>query len=166
MLQDADPITLSIKETDDINSITFSSTDATCMREKLMNIIVKVSDAVCMETKDTEYNTEGDFIDKVKKYIEEHYKDPDFYIKSIGDYFDKTPYYISNLFKNRENISILNYISILRIKAAKEMIRNTNRTFADIAESVGFNNFRNFNRTFKKIEGITPGQFKKMSYYS
>ena len=52
---------------------------------------------------------------------------------------------------------------MLRIEEAKKMIKNTNKTFAEIAELVGFNNFRNFNRTFKKIEGITPGQFRKLS---
>ena len=148
---------------DDINSVAFSSTDTAYLREKLMNLIIKTSDAVGVETRGTEYDTEGDFIDEVKKYIDENYKNPDFYMNSIGDHFNKTPYYISNCFKNREKISILNYISTLRIEAAKEMMIKSDKTFAEIAELVGFNNFRNFNRTFKKIEGITPSQFKKMS---
>ena len=153
-----------IKELFDyINDITFSSTHAASLREKLLNLVIKTADAVSLDSKIIKEKTDDYFISEVKKYIEENYKNPDFYIKSIGDYFDKTPYYISNCFKSYEKISILNYISMLRIEEAKNLIKNTNKTFAEIAESVGFNNFRNFNRTFKKIEGITPGQFRKLS---
>lgn len=147
---------------DDVNRIAFSSTHIEYLREELFNLIVKIANAVGYETEDSPERTDSDFIDKVKRYINENYKNPDFYIKTIGEHFNKTPYYISNCFKNREKSSILNYISMLRIEAAKELIKNTDNTLADIAESVGFNNFRNFNRTFKKIEGITPGQYRKL----
>lgn len=148
---------------DDINDITSSSTHAAGLREKLLNLIIKTADTIGVDSRNTKEKTDDDFIFEVKKYIDENYKNPDLYIKSIGDRFDKTPYYISNCFKSHEKISILNYISMLRIEEAKKMIKNTNKTFAEIAELVGFNNFRNFNRTFKKIEGITPGQFRKLS---
>ena len=160
----AEEVPSNIKELfDDINDITFSSTHAVFLREKLLNLIIKTANAVGFDSKIIKEKADGDFVFEVKKYIDENYKNPDFYIKSIGDHFDKTPYYISNCFKSREKISILNYISMLRIEEAKKMIKNTNKTFAEIAELVGFNNFRNFNRTFKKIEGITPGQFRKLS---
>lgn len=148
---------------DDINKIAFSSTHTECLHEQLLNLIVKIANVVGHGTEDSADGDDSDFIDKVKRYIDENYKNPDFYIKTIGEHFNKTPYYISNCFKNREKIGILNYISMLRIESAKELIKNTDNTLADIAESVGFNNFRNFNRTFKKIEGITPGQFRKLS---
>ena len=148
---------------DDVNKMAFSSTHTEYLREELSNLIVKISNVVGYATEDSADGADGDFIDKVKRYIDENYKNPDFYIKTIGEHFNKTPYYISNCFKNREKTSILNYISMLRIESAKELIKNTDNTLADIAESVGFNNFRNFNRTFKKIEGITPGQFRKLS---
>lgn len=148
---------------DDINKIAFSSTHTECLHEELLNLIVKIANVVGHGTEDSADGDDSDFIDKVKRYIDENYKNPDFYIKTIGEHFNKTPYYISNCFKNREKSGILNYISMLRIESAKELIKNTDNTLADIAESVGFNNFRNFNRTFKKIEGITPGQFRKLS---
>lgn len=97
----------------------------------------------------------------IRQFINKHFYRPDLFLSTIGDYFGKTPYYLSNCFKSAEGISIMDYISMLRVEAAKEIMRDFDISIEQIAVSVGFGNTRNFNRAFKKYEGISPSQYKK-----
>lgn len=80
----------------------------------------------------------------------------------IGDYFNITPYYVSNIFKKSENISMLDFISMMRINKAKELISTTDLNLEAIALQCGFSNIRTFMRVFQKFEIITPGKYKEM----
>ena len=68
---------------DDINKIAFSSTHTEGLHEQLLNLIVKIANVVGHGTEDSADGDDSDFIDKVKRYIDENYKNPDFYIKTI-----------------------------------------------------------------------------------
>ena len=98
----------------------------------------------------------------VKDYIRRCYSDSNLHLVSLGEHFDITPYYLSNIFKKKEGVALMDYIARLRIEKAKEYIDSSDIPMSDIAEKVGFNNVRTFLRTFKKFEGITPSQYKEM----
>ena len=84
----------------------------------------------------------------------------------IGEYFNITPYYVSNIFKKSENISMLDYISVTRINKAKELITDTDLNLEAIALQCGFSNIRTFMRTFQKFEIVTPGKYKELNKVS
>jgi YesN/AraC family two-component response regulator len=48
----------------------------------------------------------------------------------------------------------------LRLAEAKKLLRETRRGIEAIATAVGYYNSAGFIRTFKKYEGITPGQYR------
>mgnify|MGYP000321073434 CR=1 FL=1 len=100
---------------------------------------------------------------QVRKYIEQYYHDPDLSVNVLADKFNLSPAYLSRIFKKENGISILDYISNCRINNAKELLRNTNKTIQQIAEETGFLSSSVFIRVFKKIEGITPGAYRKQS---
>jgi AraC-like DNA-binding protein len=57
------------------------------------------------------------------------------------------------------NISV--YILRTRINAAIEHLEHTNRTVSDIAQSVGFYDHSHFIRTFKRLRGCSPKQYRE-----
>ena len=85
--------------------------------------------------------------------------DPNLNVAAVGYYFDVTPYYMSNLFKKSEGLSILEYITKTRIEASLELLKD-NITIAKIAEEVGFNNTNTYIRQFSKLMGCSPTQYK------
>ena len=56
------------------------------------------------------------------------------------------------------------YITRKRIDAAESMLTNSNASVLEIAEKVGFYDSAHFSRTFKKIKGLTPSEYRKEKF--
>ncbi|GHT63869.1 putative HTH-type transcriptional regulator YtdP [Spirochaetia bacterium] len=97
----------------------------------------------------------------IQNYITSHYTDPLLNIESIAEAVKKSPYYISKKFKMETGSGILDFINKVRIDNAKALLQDTGLTQAQVAEKVGFTSVRTYHRAFKKMEGVTPGQFKQ-----
>ncbi len=68
---------------------------------------------------------------------------------------------MNEIFKDEYKVTPNQYINILRIKLAKELIINTNDKIVDIAYAVGYNSVSVFYRVFKETENMTPTLFRK-----
>jgi len=126
------------------------------MKDKMLQIIKNICDYELTLQEHTDYKIR----DAVKQIVIENYYKPSFGIGSIADIIGKSPYYISKIFKIQTGEGILDFINSVRIEKAKELLKNNEFTQEIIAEKVGFTNVRTFQRTFKKLEGITPGKLK------
>lgn len=107
--------------------------------------------------------SKNDIVSETKKFIRENYTNQALNIAMIGEYFNITPYYVSNIFKKSEHISMLDYISITRIDKAKELLLTTDLNLESIALQCGFSNIRTFMRVFQKFEVVTPGKYKEIN---
>jgi AraC-like DNA-binding protein len=68
--------------------------------------------------------------------------------------------YLCQIFKENAGITMSIYIQQLRVQRAKYLLSNNDRNVKDIAEEVGFEDPFYFSRVFKKIEGISPSQYR------
>ena len=64
-------------------------------------------------------------------------------------------------FKREFGISPVDFIIQERIKAAKKLLKDINVTIGQASYAVGFNNLSYFFKLFKRIEGVTPNEFRK-----
>lgn len=96
-----------------------------------------------------------------RKYIGEHFKNPDLNLSMIAEKVNVSKNHLSREYSKESGETIVEFISKLRIKEAKKMLENTNLKTYEIAEKIGFSNSETFFRTFKKYCGITPKQYKK-----
>ncbi len=67
---------------------------------------------------------------------------------------------LSKVFKEATGSTIMDYYTRLKIKEAKYMIREGNLNFSQIAVQLSFDNPQYFSRTFKRIAGMTPKEYK------
>ena len=65
------------------------------------------------------------------------------------------------LFKKTTGKSVLTYITELRMEKAKELLIKTDCSIENITEKIGYFSVAHFSQLFKKIEGITPGKYRK-----
>ena len=68
---------------------------------------------------------------------------------------------MSNFFKKKTGYALFEYINEVRIQKACDILRYSDRTVLEVAYEVGFNSISLFNRTFKKLRGTTPREYRK-----
>lgn len=66
---------------------------------------------------------------------------------------------LQKLFRSKCGSGIITYFSHMKIMRAKEMIREQNMNFTQIADSLGYTSIHYFSRQFKKITGMTPSEY-------
>lgn len=101
-------------------------------------------------------------VDQIQAYIAEHYAEK-LTLTGIASQFYISPYYLSRLFKKSINLSLIEYINGVRIKAAQNLIEKSNESISDIAEKTGFLTTAHFRRVFKDATGLSPQQYRQ--YY-
>ena len=73
---------------------------------------------------------------------------------------------MSKQFKEKVGVSFVQYVTKCRMDKAKELLKDSSMKLADIAETLGMGNVQSFIRTFKKYEGMTPGQYRESNLTS
>ena len=101
------------------------------------------------------------YVAKTKEFIEEHYSDHSISLNSIADHVGVNSTYLSKLFKDETNENITEFVNKLRIEKAKELLDLTGISVKEVGYCVGFSSIQNFIKTFKRYEGVTPGQYGK-----
>ncbi|MBB6634097.1 helix-turn-helix domain-containing protein [Cohnella thailandensis] len=94
-------------------------------------------------------------------FIADRYRE-DISVERIADAVELTPAYLSRIFKQATGKTVLEYLTRLRIDHSKRLLRETSLTMQDISQQVGYNNANSFIRFFRKHEGITPGEYRKL----
>lgn len=69
--------------------------------------------------------------------------------------------YFSTLFKSVTGTNVVDYLQKIRIEKACELLLEDNHKVTEIMEMVGYNDYRFFNKSFKKITGVTANEYKK-----
>lgn len=68
--------------------------------------------------------------------------------------------YFSQLFKEEVGDNFSNYLTMIRIEKAQQLLKDTNMKTYEVAEKVGYPNLSYFSRTFKKYTGQSPNAYR------
>ena len=82
-------------------------------------------------------------------------------MKEMADLCHLSPSYFSRLFNREVGETFVNYINRQKIELAKEQLRGTRKSVAQIAGDVGYLNVSNFIAVFKRMEGVTPSIYRQ-----
>jgi YesN/AraC family two-component response regulator len=157
--------TLEIKTT--IDRLLSVSTENNAAKDVLVDFTLKELLIRLMQTQarklilDSYYkNTNTNRFAFVVEYIKSHIHE-DITIDKLSNlcYMSKPNFF--RCFKREFGISPVDFIIQERIKAAKKLLKDMNVTISQACYSVGINNLSYFFKLFKRIEGITPNEFRK-----
>ena len=123
--------------------------------ERLRQVLYSVMDCLNADTSSQEAKQYA----KLTKYIQSEYS-RDISLETISEALSISPSYIGLLFRRVAGTSFLKYLTDTRIAEAKRLLLTTDLTLREIGQRVGIENQNTLIRTFKKAEGITPGQFR------
>ncbi|NLE16399.1 MAG: response regulator [Spirochaetales bacterium] len=100
---------------------------------------------------------------KVKKYLEHSYMNYDLSLDSVSSLLNISPSYLSCIFKRCTGVNFLDYITNLRISAAKDYLGDPFKSASEIASMVGYDSPSYFTRAFKKNTGLTPTEYRRQA---
>ena len=90
------------------------------------------------------------------------YKQPNLKLADVAEQIDIVPNYLSQFLNDQLDKSFSSYVNEYRVRAAEDMLRNnTLLTVEAIGNECGFKSNSTFYSAFKKVKGVTPGEFKK-----
>jgi len=126
------------------------------LREKYERILLALSKEY------TNYAQPENIVDVISAYIRKNYC-ADLSLKSLSEVFYMSPTYLSAHFNEKGGVTISNYIKMIRLNKAIELLTGTNTAINCIAKMVGYPNYRYFCSLFKKEHGLTPMGYR-MAY--
>lgn len=116
-----------------------------------------------LDTKTDVKNHQSELVVKAMEIMQKTYSDPDLNMASLADQLGISPVTLAVEFKNETGISPSDYLAVVRLERAKELLRTTDQLVKQVSEAVGYEDDHVFIRRFKKYTGKTPGQYRKDS---
>lgn len=104
-------------------------------------------------------------IQKAIHIIHEEYK-KDITLKSIAKQLHLNVMYLGQLFKKETKRSFSQYLNQYRMKKARQLLLYSNNTMNEIAFKIGYNNSTYFFHKFKKMNHLTPKEFREKYLYN
>ena len=99
----------------------------------------------------------------VRQYIEEHFAES-VTLNALAEYVSLSPYYLLRAFRAEVGMPPYAYLESVRIRHTQRLIK-AGGPLADVAAEVGFSSQSHMTRQFKKIIGVTPGQYAQQIRY-
>ncbi len=98
-------------------------------------------------------------LQKVLDYIDANLSQ-ELSLERLANQVGLTPYYFARLFKQSIGKSVHQYVIHRRVERAKQLLKQSELTIADVAVECGFANPSHLALHFKRIVGVSPKQFR------
>lgn len=140
-----------------------SETESILAFSKVLEILVTTNKIITQSlTKDEGDIIKSSKVDDILKYLNDNYT-KDISVTDVARQFNLDRAYISRLFKSQMGMSIWDYVIMRRIYLFNYLIEDSN-SLEETAYRVGFKNYSNFYRLYKKHMQMSPIEFKKYLY--
>ena len=103
---------------------------------------------------------ENEIIRQAQQYISSHIREK-LPVPLVARQVDVSPSYLTALFHKNLQISPGEYIRRIKLQESKQMIRENNLNFTEIAAALQYSTVHHFSRQFKEKFGITPTEYAK-----
>lgn len=109
------------------------------------------------------YSNASSHIEKVKQYIQGNYSNSDLRIEHIAKAVYLSENYLSAIFAQKCGMSIVEYLTFVRLSQGKALLDSHQFSAAEVAEKVGYLDPNYFSKCFKKKYGMSPHQYLQMN---
>lgn len=103
----------------------------------------------------------GKHVSDIIKYIEQNYTNADLNLNMVAEHVNFSPNHLSAIFSQETGQTFIKYLTDLRIKKAKELLKCTSMRSLEICEAVGYRDPHYFSYLFKKNVGMSPMEYRE-----
>lgn len=124
-----------------------------------VHMVKIISDVIDQVNKSRSKKIDG-VLGQVKEYIERNYQEI-LTLDSLSNKFYINSCYLSQLFKKKLGFNFIEFLTKVRMDNAKKLLLNPDLKVYEVANRVGYDNYRYFSKIFKKHCGDTPFEYRK-----
>lgn len=114
---------------------------------------------LCNQVVVQKQNGEPPLIGRAKEFIAQHYGE-DISSRQLARELHVSRYYFCKQFKKSTGFTFTEYVARVRVERVKELLLNRNLRVSEIAFQTGFQSLTHFNRTFSKLVGQSPTEYR------
>ena len=114
--------------------------------------------ATSMSRSQLSINRESALCNMIVNYMIDHITES-ISISDLTRYSGSNKATLSSVFKRTFNMSIMEYFINLKIDLAKKYLREANYNITQISDILGYSGVHYFSRQFKKVTGLSPGEY-------
>jgi AraC family transcriptional regulator len=101
------------------------------------------------------------WLQRVKEYLHENFVEPPS-LSELAAAVGVHPTHLARVFRQYEHCTVGDYIRRARIREARQRMVQSNEPLVDIALATGFADQTHFTRSFKRLTGMTPTEFRRL----
>ncbi len=129
--------------------------------EKLRLKVSSIIENICSFVADKKKSNNKKLIEDIIHYIDENYHDYNLGLSVLSEAFDRNERYLSQFFKQQKGINFAQYLEMVRMKKATELLEETDTLINDIVTAVGYCNRNTFYKAFIRVHGINPSEYRE-----
>lgn len=129
---------------------------------ELHSLLRKLVSEICRHSEQQKESKNSSLADGLLRFIHEHYLSSGFSLEGMAAEFNHSAAYISRFFKDQTGQTFTDYVGGLRMQHFKNELIFSQLPVKDIVTRCGYLDVPSFLRKFKKLEGITPGEYRKL----
>ncbi|MEM8868152.1 MAG: helix-turn-helix domain-containing protein [Verrucomicrobiota bacterium] len=107
-----------------------------------------------------EVDSEPAVVSNAKSYIQDRFQER-ISLDEAAQAVNASTRHFCKVFKQATGITFTDYLARVRVEKAKHLLQNPCLRVSEIAFETGFESISQFNRSFKRITGVTPTQFRE-----
>ena len=158
------PITEEIADLFSVISLALERTngsEVSIIINSILSLILFLSDRVIDRTEYSAIAGTDERVARAKRFIEDNTM-RNVSVGEVASFVCLSTKQLGRLFREAEGMTVSEFIARHRCKRAKVLLEENELSLSQIAEALAFPNEYNFNRYFKRTEGITPGVYRKV----
>lgn len=127
-----------------------------------MNILHTAFIRLCRKNEERKKSHNDHLTNRLLAYIKGHFWESDLSLTALARETRTSEAYVSYFFKEQTGLNFSDYLEKLRMDEAKRELTSSDRPVSDIAASVGYLSLNTFSRAFKRVNGISATEYRRL----
>lgn len=140
----------------------FSVLSAADSMESVLDFALKRCEECATDVMQFSSMKDNPIVKKAEDYIEKRISE-DLSLEDVAAAINVSPSYLSRMFKDVKGENYINYLTDMRLRRARELLKDPHMTIKEISAEIGFNDQNYFSRIFKNKFGMTPTEFRNVA---
>lgn len=119
-------------------------------------ILRALSELLCTQLEMETGDASQTLIQQIEQYLQEHCCESEFTVQKAASHFNLSMSNLGHYFKSHTGVTVSDYVKSLRLNLAQTLLKETDRSVAEISAQVGYLQPATFMRAFKNVFGVSP----------